>query len=551
MSLPEQRPATPRRRLLRAGAAAGLTVAGLVAAGSRAHAAPHRTAAPGTPLGAPSAAPYGAPRRTGAARPSVEFGGSHGALLSGAYQAALENLLDINTVPYDPDEYNQTGLMTDPPGTFIRAGGGYEQPWTRDASVNSWNAASLLSPDVARNTLWSVCRRQEDGGGDGTGGGLIVQQDNQWWDQIIWAVAAWQHWLVTGDRAFVNDAYEAAVNTLRVDKAEHFNADYGLFEGPSFMQDGIAGYPSPPYDPGNDSSFVLDHPGAGKLMCLSTNCLFHAACLACAGMAAVTGDRRAARGFRAAAARLRAAINRHLWRPEAGSYGYLIHGSGERAGRLEPHQEGNGLAFAILCGVASRRQTAAILDSTHREPHGVVNVWPHFERFDDAHPGRHNAIVWPMTVGMWGHAAAVGGRVGTFAQAVTDIAGLQRQDGHFWELYHARTGAVDGGWQNGRQWPSQPDQTWSATAYLRLVHQGLFGLRHERDGLRFAPSLPAGWGPVTLRGLTCRGMTLDITLTGKGNRMASCTVDGHRRSGTRTVLPAGLRGRHEVRVELV
>jgi hypothetical protein len=26
----------------------------------------------------------------------------------------------------------------------VRAGGGYPQPWTRDASVNSWNATSLL-----------------------------------------------------------------------------------------------------------------------------------------------------------------------------------------------------------------------------------------------------------------------------------------------------------------------------------------------------------------------------------------------------------------------
>ncbi|MEW1686302.1 glycosyl hydrolase family 65 protein [Streptomyces sp. NPDC091265] len=513
----EQHSGLSRRQLLRAGTVAGLAAAG-AAAGSPGHAAP---------------------RHAAGGRPAIEFGGGQDALLGGAYRSALKNLLDINTVPYDPAQYNQTGLMTDSPGTFIRAGGGYEQPWTRDASVNSWNAASLLSPDVARNTLWAVCRRRDDGT-------LIVQQDNQWWDQIVWAVAAWQHYLTTGDRAFLTDACQAAANTVRADRSQHFNEKYGLFEGPAFLQDGIAGYPSPPYDPGNTSSFVLDHPGADRMMCLSTNCLFHAGYLACAEMADETGDRRAAAGFRVAAARLRAAINTHLWRPGAGSYGYFIHGTGERAGRLETYQEANGLAFAVLCGVASRQQVRAVLDTTHHEPHGVVNVWPHFSRFDDAHPGRHNVIVWPMTVGMWGHAAAVGGRSDLLAQAVTDIAGLEHRDGHFWEIHNARTGAVDGGWQTGQQWGSEPDQTWSATGYLRLIHRGVFGIGHERDRLRFTPRLPPSWGPVTLRDLPYREATLDITLTGAGHRVVSSTVDGHRSA----TVPADLTGRHRVRIEL-
>lgn len=520
-----------RRNVLRAGAVAGLTAlttAALAAA-----------ATPG--LAAPGPAATG---RTGTrpGRPRIEFGGSRSteALLGGAYRAALDNLLDINTVAYDPAEYNQTGLMTDPPGVFIRAGGGYEQPWTRDASVNSWNAASLLSPDVARNTLWSVCRRQDDGT-------LIVQQDNQWWDQVIWVIAARNHHLTTGDHAFATDAYQAALTTLRLGRERHFNEEYGLFEGPAFMQDGIAGYPSPPYDPENGSSFVLDHPDTDTMMCLSTNCLHHAAYLACADLADAQGDRSVAGELRATAARLRTAIDTRLWRPEADSYGYFVHGAGERVGQLEPHQEGNGLAFAVLCGVASPAQTRALLRTTHRQPRGVVNVYPHFARFDDERPGRHNVIVWPMMVGMWGHAAAVGGRTDLFARAVLDIAGLQRPDGHFWEIHNARTGAVDGGWQNERQWESQPDQTWSATAYLRLIHQGLFGLRFERDGLRFTPSLPEGWGPVTLRDLAYRDMTLDITLTGSGSRIASAKVDG-RRAGA---VPAGLRGRHQVRIELV
>ncbi len=48
------------------------------------------------------------------------------------------------------------------------------------------------------------------------------------------------------------------------------------------------------------------------------------------------------------------------------------------------------------------------------------------------------------------------------------------------------TGKVDGGWQGGASghadhFVSQPDQTWSATAYLRLIHEGLFGLTFTDD----------------------------------------------------------------------
>ncbi|MGI5232813.1 hypothetical protein [Actinoallomurus sp. CA-142502] len=64
-----------------------------------------------------------------------------------------------------------------------------------------------------------------------------------------------------------------------------------------------------------------------------------------------------ARGYRNDAQALRQAINRHLWREDPGSYGYLIHGGDTRAGELDPSQEGAGLAFAVLCGVADARRT--------------------------------------------------------------------------------------------------------------------------------------------------------------------------------------------------
>jgi glycogen debranching enzyme len=189
-----------------------------------------------------------------------------------------------------------------------------------------------------------------------------------------------------------------------------------------------------------------------------------------------------------------------------------------------------------------------LLATTHWQPHGIVNVWPHFERFSDEQPGRHNVMVWPMVHSMFGHAAAVGGRIDLFARAVTNLANLVTGgDGHVHELYNSLTGARDGGWQVDRPWPSRGDQAWSATGYLRMIYSGLFGLNLMPDRLIIAPTLPKAWGPVRLTGLRYRDMTLNIELSGTGNRIRYCTVDG--RPG-HPVIPARGRGTHTVRIKL-
>ena len=81
------------------------------------------------------------------------------------------------------------------------------------------------------------------------------------------------------------------------------------------------------------------------------------------------------------------------------------------------------------------------------------------------------------------------------------------------EVYNATSGKPDGGWQVGRDWESEPDQTWSATAFLGAVHHGLFGMRFTPDGMRFEPSVPAELGELRLTGLRYRGTILDLTFS--------------------------------------
>lgn len=458
------------------------------------------------------------------------------------FERALDNLLQINTLPFHAGQFPKSGLLPSE-GRFYRAGGDYQEPWTRDATVNSWNAGSLLEPDVAQNTLFAVLGRDEKGQ-------AIVQRDNQWWDKVIWVTGAWNHYLTTGDRKFLTTAYGVSSRLLAAMHAERFDKEFGLYQGPSFFNDGIAGYPAPPASPtdAQGSTFVLDYRGTDKLMTLSTNCLYVAAYENAAKMADALGEPGAAT-YRANAVALKRSINRRLWMPSEGRYGYLLHGDGALRGKLDSTEEGCGLAFAILFDVASPKQAKSILSRTHIDPKGITDTYPHYPRYSDAHPGRHNVVVWPMIQGLWARAATKLHDTNAFTTQMNDLAHLaESSKGNFYEIYDSKTGAVEGGWQSGIHFNSVPNQTWSATAYLSMVLNGIFGMRFDPKGLRFEPLVPNGWSGAKLSGIAYRGATLDLTVKGTGTRLASVKLDGITLNGGHVA--SNLQGRHTIELSV-
>ena len=461
--------------------------------------------------------------------------------LGRAYDDALDNLLRINTVADAENKHDKAGLMSDSK-LFIKAGGGYNDPWTRDASINSWNAASLLEPAVAANTLWAVCQKQDDGS-------IVLQRDNQWWDKVIWITAAWNHYKVTGDKAFLQTAYGVTQDELKLTRAEYFNPTYGLFRGPAVFADGIAAYPEPIYEPGNGSGFVLDHKYSKDIMALSTNCVYYSGYRNAAKMAEQLGRPAVEiKAYNDAADALKIAINGKLWNADRGTYDYFVYGAGPKTGERDETQEGIGLSFVILLGVADQNKAKSILKNAHVTANGITTQWPHFARFSDEKPGRHNVMVWPLVNGMWATAATQTGDVATFRDETEKLALLGISSGdNFNEIYNPITGKGDGGWQ-GFHWGPLPDQTWSATAYLRMVYSGMFGMNFQPDGVTLAPTLPANWGNVRLAGLKYRDAVLDITLQGQGNGIASVKIDG--KVSQRAFIPATLTGAHTVSITL-
>ena len=453
-----------------------------------------------------------------------------------AYEMALDNLLVINTVKVAPERYNKTGLLDMDLGLMIRAGGDYSQPWTRDAAVNTMNGACFLESEVAKNTLLAVCERDENGE-------VIVQRDNQQWDMIVWVLGAWKYYLATGDREFLHLAFTAGCRTL-CEREEHaFNSEMGLFTGGAFFQDGIAGYPYDLYEPEVTNPFMGYHPLVNGIMSLSVNCVYFAVYNTLLAMAKELGC-AADVSWEGKAKALQNAVQKHLWDEERGTFCYLLYPDG----RTCRAQEGCGISFAILSGICTDEQAKRMLNTCHTSKNGLMAVWPPFEgTSSEENPARHNNLVWPFINGYFITACTKHGRSDIAAQELQSMARLAVESGEFREIYHPETGEPYGGWQCGQFWNSFPDQTWSATAFIRAIVFGIFGLTLKTDAATFAPCLPNGFGTAKLTGLSLRGLTLDVEICGSGCRVAEMTVNGEAKTEISYEKP----GHYDVKITMI
>jgi glycogen debranching enzyme len=444
--------------------------------------------------------------------------------IADAYRLAI-NTIDINT---------RRGILA--------AGGDYGGEWTRDIAINSWNAVSLLRPAVAERSLWSVTIHKDSIG-------------HQYWDQMIWAIAALNHYKVTGDINFLKQAYACSDNTMKKLEQNAFDKQYGLFTGPSVFNDGIAAYPAPVYDSTNNSSFVLDHPNSKIIKCLSTNCVYYGAYQSLIEMAQLLNvDKSIIQSYQTKADNLKAAILKNFYSEKDSKLYYLI----DNNGKLDSSQEGLGISLAIIFNVVNKEQALKLTQHTVISKFGITSIYPDFKRYSPAKPGRHNNIVWPMVSGFYAQACIDAGNNASFANELDGLTHLaldeDKGDYNFREIYNPYTGAPDGGWQaNGDpqpdfHWLSCRLQTWSATAYMNMVQFGLAGMRIHNNGLTFAPFLPENVHYLQLNNIPYRNAVLNITLKGNGSVIRSFLVNG-KPMADHTV-NSNIHGNNDIMIEL-
>ena len=425
---------------------------------------------------------------------------------------------------------------------ILAAGGDYGGEWTRDIAINSWTAASLLRPQVAEKSLWSVTINKDTIG-------------HQYWDKIIWSIAACNHYLVTGDKEFLAQAYKCSANTMKQLEQRTFDSKYGLFMGPSVFNDGIAAYPEPIFEPNNHLSGALDHKGSYRIKCLSTNCVYYGAYIALSQMSSFLNENAAVtKIYQSKAEILKKNILKNFYNSNNNTFNYLM----DQNGKLDNSQEALGISFATMFGIIDGNKAEQLIEKAVTSNYGITSISPDFPRYSKDKPGRHNNIIWPMVNGFFAEAAIVTKNYKTFNHELISLTHLaldeDKGDYNFREIYNPYSGKPDGGYQDwgpdsiNFHWQSCRFQTWSATAYISMVTNGLFGMKFNEKSLSFAPFLPNEIGSIELKDLSYRNSKLNILVKGKGNIITSFILDGKEQKNN--FISSALKGEHSIVIQL-
>lgn len=489
---------------------------------------------------------------------SLKINNTYAHTYSKAFRIAVGDVAS-NIVPYS------RGLTEHKP--CLMAGLYYPSPFIRDLSINIWNGFAMLSPEVSRNSLYSLLALSADNK-------LSITGSGGYWDQIIFAIGAWQYYLATGDRTFLSKAYEAVTNTLAVLEKEEYTEKLGLFRGPAVYGDGVSAYPKiyteseirevkngaysgidkwPQYNPSRRSAVGHGIP----MHALSTNLVYYQVYVLLNEIEdelKVSSDRN----WKLKANLLKSNIEKWFWNREKKTYNYLVDDFGG-----SDFQEGMGLAMALLFNVPDKSQVAAIIEKTVIEEAGIPCVYPSFDRYLSDKGGaymcgRHSGTVWPHIQGLWADAMVQHGKYQKFLFELNNLAQHAIRDGQFLELYHPKTGLPYGGEQEmmvddprkqeGKNvWQCASRQTWSATAFIRMIFNGLVGMRIGRDGIHFQPYLPDGIKSLELSGIKYREAVLDIQITGTGGRIKEITLNDGKNSA---FIPNDISGHRTLKIIL-
>jgi len=441
----------------------------------------------------------------------------------------------------------------------LMAGIEYDELWTRDFSINLWNGVGLFMPSVSVNSLMAVLNTDKEN----------IKITGQYWDKIIWTIGAWEYYLVTGDLQFLETAYEAVENTLTELEHQEFDSELGLFRGPAVYGDGIGAFPARYTQTGKygidgnnkwlttidkwadaNPELRVSQGGGMPMHSLSTNAVYYQSYRIMAEMSKELGlanDNL----WEQKGAELLKDINEHFWSDSLGMYKYLVDPYGD-----DYRQEGLGISYALLFGIASDNQKYSIFENVYVADSGLPCLHPSYERYRDkekGHYGRHSGTVWPFIMGFWAEACASLGQYNLFMHDFLRLTASAKKEMQFVEILHPDSLVAYGGLQEDPfdlskpmfVWGSTNRQTWSATAFFRMVIRGLIGMDISRDGIRFSPYLPANMNGLTLRNIKYRSANLTIHMEGEGDEIQSFLIDG---ISSQKFIPNSVKGDVEIQI---
>ncbi len=408
------------------------------------------------------------------------------------------------------------------PDSTFRTGKEWAGVWTRDISYSITLSMAYLQPKVAMYSLMKKVKNGKIIQDTGTGGAYPCSTD-----RMIWAMAAWQIYLATGDQDWLKNSYAIIKRSVEDDRHNAFDKLTGLVKGESsFLDWREQTYPKWMQPADIYESFNL-----------GTNAVHFQASRVLSLMAKELRLSQDATVYEALANKIKQAINVHLWIPGKGYYGQYLYGRTSKI--LSPRSEALGEALCVLFGIAGHERAKSVIEKTPQLPFGIPCIYPQIDHIAPY----HNRAVWPFVQSYWAMAAA---RSGNEEAVMSSIASIYRPAALF--LTNKENFVADNGDYKGTEINSS-NMLWSLSGNIALVHKIIFGMSFETDGLHVNPFVPGALaGKRSLSNIRYRDAIISISLEGYGNHIRSASING--RPVKQVLIPAGSKGVYDISIIL-
>ena len=408
------------------------------------------------------------------------------------------------------------------PDSTFRTGKEWSGVWTRDIRYIIILSMAVLQPKVA---IYSLMRKVKNGRiiqDTGTGGAYPVSSD-----RMIWAVAAWEIYKVTGDKHWLIIAYKIIKQSADDDALNVYDSQTGLVRGESSFLD----WREETYPKWMQPADIYESE------CLGTNVIHYQVNKVLAAMALILNDNAAALTYYQRAGTIKKGIQDHLWLPAKGYYGQYLYGRLYKM--LSPRSEALGEALAVLFDASDYGKQQRVISKTPVNAFGIPCIYP---QIPDILP-YHNNAVWPFVESYWAMASA---KAGNETSVLTAISAVYRPAALF--LTNKENFVAVGGDYAGTQINSS-NMLWSLSGNIALIYKVLFGIYYNENSMQFKPFVPEALaGNRSLEHYQYRNSLLNISMQGFGNRIKRITLDGKPSVGG--IIPADLTGEHTVKILL-
>lgn len=423
-------------------------------------------------------------------------------LLEGLYNLSMEEmLLDIRK-----------------DGAFM-AGEKWDGVWTRDISYSIILSLAAINPKASQKSLMAKVKNGIIIQDTGTGGSWPVSTD-----RMVWAIAAWEIFKVTGNMDWLNKSYTIIKNSTKADLFNVIDEETGLFCGESsFLDWREQTYPT-----------WMDPKDIYMSKALGTNAVAYKVYSILDEMAKLLGDNN---DYLKIANKIKNGINNNLWLTEQNSYAPFLYGRSFQS--ASKRSEALGTSLCVLFNVGSIQNQTKAIQNFPLIPYGVPTIYPQIPNI----PNYHNNGIWPFVVSYYTWAAA---KTGNSLAVEHGLASIYRSAGMF--LTNKENMVAQNGSSLGTEINSDR-QLWSVAGNLATIYRVFFGMEFQPNGIILNPFVPKQYsGPHVISNFSYRNSTLNITVEGYGNIIDEFYLDNQKK--TDAFIPSELVGKHSVLVRL-